>query len=93
MAAARFVVSGTVQGVFYRASTRDKAVSLGLSGIAKNLASGDVEVLAVGDAGSLDTLEQWLYRGPPMALVQTVIRENVAEQDLPPDVRAQFTIR
>ena len=47
MAAARFIVHGKVQGVWFRASTRDVAVRLGLTGHARNLANGDVEVLAM----------------------------------------------
>ena len=48
MAAARFCITGKVQGVFFRASTRKQALRLGLRGYAKNLADGSVEVLAVG---------------------------------------------
>lgn len=93
MAAARFIVSGTVQGVFYRASTREKAVSLGLSGIVRNLSNGDVDVLAIGDGDRLDALEQWLHEGPPMAMVASVRREAVAEGDIPADAAAGFDIR
>lgn len=77
MAATRFVISGRVQGVFYRASTRARAAELGLTGYAKNLPDGRVEVLASGTAGALDALEQWLQRGPPAAKVQSVERENI----------------
>ncbi|UXI67458.1 acylphosphatase [Tahibacter amnicola] len=73
--AARFLVSGRVQGVFFRASTRDEAARLGLRGYARNLADGRVEVLACGDAAAVDTLEQWLHRGPPAAKVESVRRE------------------
>ncbi|MBB6241747.1 acylphosphatase [Rhodanobacter sp. MP1X3] len=82
MPAAKFLVSGRVQGVFYRASTREQASSLGLSGYAKNLLSGDVEVLVVGDVAAMDALEQWLNRGPPAARVESVSRENVPEDDV-----------
>jgi acylphosphatase len=75
MAAARFLVSGKVQGVFFRASTRERAFDLGLSGRATNLADGRVEVIAQGDAAALDTLEAWLRLGPPAARVDTVVRE------------------
>lgn len=92
MAAARFIVSGVVQGVFYRASTREKAVSLALSGVARNLSNGDVEVLATGESHALDALERWLQRGPPMAVVTSVIRDDVPEDSLPEDVRTGFDI-
>jgi len=79
MAAARFLVGGKVQGVWFRASTREQALSLGLRGFAKNLDDGRVEVLAVGDAGALDALATWLRHGPPLARVDRVERTDVAE--------------
>ena len=75
MAAARFLVSGKVQGVFFRASTRERALDLGLSGRATNLPDGRVDVIAEGDAGALDALEAWLHQGPPAARVESVVRE------------------
>ncbi|TQM06957.1 acylphosphatase [Pseudoxanthomonas sp. 3HH-4] len=75
MAAARFLVSGKVQGVFFRASTRERAFDLGLSGRATNLADGRVEVIAQGDATALDALEAWLRLGPPAACVESVVRD------------------
>ena len=58
MDAARFIVTGRVQGVFFRASTREQAQHLGLRGHAKNLADGSVEVLAAGDAVAIDALSR-----------------------------------
>lgn len=69
MAAARFLVSGRVQGVFYRASTREQARRLDLTGHARNLPDGCVEVLAYGPPEALDALERWLWQGPPAAEV------------------------
>jgi len=74
MTAARFLVSGKVQGVFFRASTRERALDLGLSGSAVNLPDGGVEVIAEGDAIAVDALEAWLRCGPPMARVERVER-------------------
>ena len=74
MPCARFIVSGRVQGVFFRASTRTEAVRLGLNGYARNVADGSVEVLACGDAAALDELERWLHVGPPSAKVGSVHR-------------------
>ncbi len=82
MPSARFIVSGRVQGVFYRASTREQALRLGLAGHAKNRFDGSVEVLASGAADALDALERWLQQGPPEARVETVSREDLIEQDL-----------
>ena len=74
MAAARFIVRGKVQGVWFRASTREQAERLGLRGHARNLADGSVEVIAVGDADAIDALERWLHVGPPLARVDSVLR-------------------
>jgi acylphosphatase len=74
---AKFIVSGRVQGVFFRASARAEAVRLGLTGHAKNLPDGSVEVLACGDAAALQELERWLHTGPPAARVETVRRSAV----------------
>jgi acylphosphatase len=81
MSAARFIVSGKVQGVFFRAGTREQARALGLRGRAVNLADGTVEVVASGDAAALDGLERWLRHGPPSARVQAVAREAVEDAD------------
>ena len=77
MNAVRFFVEGRVQGVFYRASTRDKALALGLRGHARNLSDGRVEVLAAGPDAALDALEAWLWQGPERAQVSAVRRETV----------------
>ncbi len=69
MAAVRFIVCGRVQGVFFRASTCEQARRLGLTGYARNLADGSVEVLACGDEAAIAHLERWLQDGPPMAKV------------------------
>lgn len=68
----RFLVSGRVQGVWFRAGTREQAVSLGLDGVARNLDDGRVEVIAAGPAGALERLHAWLQRGTPQARVEAV---------------------
>lgn len=83
MAAVRFHVEGRVQGVFFRASTRDEAVRLALTGYARNLAAGGVEVLAVGQPDAIDQLERWLEHGPPTARVDHVVREDLPDHDRP----------
>lgn len=77
MTQARFIVTGRVQGVGFRAATRNQAIRLDLTGIARNLADGSVEVLAIGEAAALDALEAWLQRGPPLAKVDHVVRAEV----------------
>ena len=68
----RWLVSGHVQGVFFRASTRRQAEALGLAGTARNLADGRVEVIACGSGPTLDALAAWLHDGPPAAEVTSV---------------------
>lgn len=70
----RFLVSGHVQGVHFRAATRQQALGLHLSGYARNLDDGRVEVLAAGDAQAVEALAQWLEDGPPAARVAGVER-------------------
>ena len=82
MACARFIVTGRVQGVFFRASARDRALQLGVAGYAKNLADGTVEVVAAGSDEALAALHAWLHRGSPAARVEGVLREELPEQDL-----------
>lgn len=62
-------VSGRVQGVFFRASTRDKAKSLGLTGWVRNLANGDVELLVEGEPGAVAHMLAWCHTGPALARV------------------------
>ena len=73
----RFVVTGRVQGVFFRASTRDVALELSLRGYAKNLHDGNVEVIACGQVDAIDKLAAWLREGPRMAAVAGVDEEQV----------------
>lgn len=81
MATVRFIVSGRVQGVCFRAGAREQALILGVAGHAKNRPDGCVEVLACGSASALDALERWLQRGPAAARVERVHREPLPEQE------------
>lgn len=76
MPAARFHVSGKVQGVWFRAATREQAERFALCGYVRNLPDGRVEVLAVGEEGAISALERWLWQGPPQARVEEVLRES-----------------
>lgn len=76
MPAARFHVSGKVQGVWFRAATREQAERFALCGYVRNLPDGRVEVLAVGEEGAISALERWLWQGPPLARVEEVLRES-----------------
>lgn len=78
MACSRFYISGRVQGVFFRVSTRDYARALGLTGQVSNLADGRVRVLACGTTQAVQALQDWLWQGPPQARVTDVEREDCA---------------
>ena len=81
-------VEGRVQGVFFRASTRDKARSLGLGGWVRNLADGSVEVYASGASADLAKLQAWLKQGPEQARVDSL---RVESRPYAPE--AEFLIR
>ena len=66
------VIKGRVQGVFFRASTRDMASRLGLTGWVRNLFDGNVEAVFEGEASLLKQGVQWCYKGPPGAVVTKV---------------------
>ena len=65
-------VSGRVQGVFYRVSTRDEAAKLGLRGWVQNLPDGRVEFVAEGEQVDLQKLLAWARRGPSYARVDNM---------------------
>lgn len=69
---ARIVISGRVQGVFFRASAYDQALYYGIKGWVRNRPDGKVEILAEGEAKNLDAFIQWCYQGPPAARVTDV---------------------
>jgi acylphosphatase len=77
----RCLVTGRVQGVCFRLSTREQADLYGLTGWVRNLQDGRVEVIAFGDEQQLDNLKQWLKSGPAMARVLDVESETVAFQE------------
>lgn len=68
----RYRVSGKVQGVYFRHSTRIEAKRLGLRGSIRNLPDGSVEVLAHGAPPAVEALRLWLHRGPALARVEDV---------------------
>lgn len=75
------IVSGKVQGVWFRAATQDTANALNLTGWVRNLADGRVEVLAFGEKEPLQQLYVWLQQGPELAQVTQVTYEEVAWQE------------
>jgi len=71
-AALRAIVHGRVQGVYFRAFTRQRATRLGVGGYARNLPDGSVEVYAEGEKQQLEFLLQVLKQGPPGARVDSI---------------------
>ncbi|MBL4911485.1 MAG: acylphosphatase [Alteromonadaceae bacterium] len=74
-------VSGTVQGVFFRASTQQQAIEYSLSGYARNLADGDVELIICGEQENVETMLQWLEHGPENAEVTDLQSKQVPLQE------------
>lgn len=79
MTAARFVVTGRVQGVGFRWFVRKHGLALGLRGWVRNLPDGRVEAVAAGEEGALARLEAALREGPPGAAVTGLGREPAPE--------------
>jgi acylphosphatase len=81
-----------VQGVYFRHSTRLEAERLGIQGVARNLPDGSVEVIAFGAVAEVESLHQWLHRGPKSARVAAVRElDPPSDGDLPGHL-AQFSI-
>ena len=69
---AHVFVSGWVQGVFFRAETRDRARQLGVTGWVRNLWDGRVEAVFEGERDGVEEMIEWCHKGPPGAHVQGV---------------------
>jgi acylphosphatase len=65
-------ISGKVQGVFFRAYTRDKALELGLKGWVRNMRDGRVEAVFEGEKDMVDEMLRWCHEGSPYASVRDV---------------------
>jgi acylphosphatase len=81
------IVTGKVQGVFYRQSTREKAISLGITGEVKNMPDDTVHIVATGTASQIEQLIAWCRKGPPRAVVESVESTILPLQDF-----SSFTI-
>jgi acylphosphatase len=78
------LVSGRVQGVFYRATTAQRARELGITGFAKNLPDGRVEVLACGEPEVVHEFIEWLWTGSSASKVTSV---EVSDAAVDPDAQ------
>ena len=72
MKAVQVIVSGHVQGVFFRESTKRKANELGLAGYVENLDNGNVEVVAQGDEDKLNELIKFIKKNPGKSKVENI---------------------
>jgi len=77
----KIIVEGTVQGVFFRARTKDKADELDIRGEVRNLRDGSVEIVAVGDEASVQKLVEWCHQGPSRAKVTNVTVTDIPKRD------------
>ncbi|GAB3027301.1 acylphosphatase [Niabella terrae] len=75
------IVTGKVQGVYFRQSARKTALALGLTGTVENLPDGRVRILATGSPAALEQFLEWCRQGPVMARVASV---EYQETDLQP---------
>ena len=80
----RALITGRVQGVWYRQSTLEQARALGLAGWVRNTPAGEVEALFEGEADAVEAMVQWCHSGPPMAKVGDVATERFSPQGLLP---------
>lgn len=74
-------ISGTVQGVYFRASAQQQAIEHSLSGYARNLDDGDVEVLLCGEQERIEKMLAWLAEGPEQAEVTNIQHQQVPWQE------------
>lgn len=82
MVARRLVVTGRVQGVFFRASTRDRARDAGVAGWVRNRPDGAVEAHLEGPSDAVEAVETWVREGGPRdAVVEDVLVEDVDPED------------
>ena len=73
---AHVIISGRVQGVWFRASTKQEAEKLGLTGWVRNTVDGNVDAVFEGEEALVEEIIKWCYKGPPLAKVKTVIVEK-----------------
>ncbi|MEM4258029.1 MAG: acylphosphatase [Candidatus Thermoplasmatota archaeon] len=89
MAQAHVMISGKVQGVWFRASTKQKADQLGVTGWVRNTEDGCVEAVFSGDKTKVEEMIAWCYQGPPDAQVTRVDVTHTSSKE----VFTEFTIK
>lgn len=86
----RAMVSGRVQGVCFRAHTRDMAIRLGVTGSVRNLPDGRVEIVAQGEESDVDSLLEWASRGPAHASVSNMSVEELEHRGEERNFRIEY---
>ncbi len=75
----KIIVKGRVQGVYFRAYTQKQAGKLKITGYAKNLSNGDVEIVACGEKKRIEELVAWCHKGPMLAKVTCVETYSITD--------------
>ncbi len=70
------IITGSVQGVWFRANTRQKAEQLGVTGWVRNTPDGNVEAIFEGEENCVKEMVEWCHRGPPQAKIENVEVKN-----------------
>lgn len=78
---AHLIISGRVQGVYYRFSTEKEAKRLGLTGWVRNLPNGDVEAVVEGEQSIVDQMIKWCWEGPSVARVDSIQESRESATD------------
>ena len=77
MKSVHFVISGKVQGVFFRDTAKRMASQIGIKGWIRNTDDGTIEILAQGSESQLSEFERWCRTGPPVAKIDSVEKEDM----------------
>ena len=75
-------ISGKVQGVWYRASAKEAAISIGINGIVWNEPNGDVGAIVQGEQEQVDEFINWCWQGPPLSRVVNIQKEELVSEDI-----------
>jgi len=89
MKAVQLIISGRVQGVYFRAFTKKQAIKQGVKGYVCNKVDGSVEVIACAESKNLDPFINWCHKGPLLAKVKDVVINELESSE----IFSQFEIR
>jgi acylphosphatase len=81
------IVTGKVQGVFYRQSTKEKAIALDIKGEVMNMQDETVCIIATGNSNEVEQLIEWCRQGPPRAIVT-----NIMIKEIPLEIFEKFSV-